>query len=63
MGRICVWIVRLLVKSMNVAEVYNFMCLTNVDMESLRNIMGYRDISGVQNGHQLKPEVKISNRK
>lgn len=30
------------------------MCLTNVDMEPLRNIMGYRDIFGVQNGHQHK---------
>ena len=50
-------------KAWNLAEVYNFMCLTNVDMEPSRNIMGYRDISGDQNGHQLKPEVKILNRK
>ena len=35
------------------------MCLTNVDMEPSRNIMGYRDIFGVQNGHQLKPEVVL----
>ena len=41
-------------KSWNLAEVFNFMCLSNVDMEQLRNIMGCRDISGIQ----LKPEVK-----
>ena len=32
------------------------MCLSNVDMEQLRNIMGCRDISGIQ----LKPEVKVA---
>ena len=30
------------------------MCLSNVDMEQLRNIMGCRNISDIQ----LKPEVK-----
>ena len=35
------------------------MCLTNADMEPSRIIMGYRDISGVQNGHQLKPEENL----
>ena len=34
------------------------MCLSNVDMEPLRNVMGCRDISGIENSHQLKPEVK-----
>ena len=43
-------------KSWNLAEVFNFMCLSNVDMEQLRNIMGCRDISGIQ----LKPEVKVA---
>ena len=32
------------------------MCLSNVDMEELRNIMGCRDISGIQS----KPEVKVA---
>ena len=43
-------------KSWNLAEVSNFMCLSNEDMEQLRNIMGCRDISGIQ----LKPEVKVA---
>ena len=43
-------------KSWNLAEVFNFICLSNVDMEQLRNIMGCRDISGIQ----LKPEVKVA---
>ena len=34
------------------------MCLSNVDMEPLRNIMVCRDIFGIENSHQLKPEVK-----
>lgn len=42
----------------NLAEDYRFMCLLNVDMEPSRNILGYRDISGFQNSHQLKPELK-----
>ena len=39
-------------------EEYNFTCLSNVDMEPSRNIMGCRDISGIQNSLQLKLEVK-----
>ena len=50
-------------KAWNLAEEYNFMCLLNVDMEPSWNILGYRDISGIQNSHHLKPEVKFSNRK
>lgn len=49
-------------KAWNLAEEYNFMCLLNVDMEPSLNILGYRDISGIQNSHQtgseiFKPEV------
>ena len=57
-GRICAWIVRLLVKSMKLGRRVYFMCLSNVDMEPSRNIMGCRDISGIQDSHQLKPEVR-----
>ena len=35
------------------------MCLSNVDMEPSRNVMGCRDISSIQNSHQLKPEVVL----
>ena len=45
-------------KAWNLAKEYNFMGLSNVDMEPSRNIMGCRDFGSIQNTHQVKPEVK-----